>query len=84
MTDSLIVAKHILVVPHKDEAIELRKKLDTFARNFDRDLLIEIRTEQGLIFVFDIYCPSRLICGISHSGEWRESYRYCPRCSSRC
>ena len=68
-TESLVAAKHVLVVPHKDKAIELRKKLDTFARNFDRDLLIEIRAEQGLIFVFDIHCPSRLIRGISHRGE---------------
>ena len=64
-----MAAKHVLVVPHKDRAIELRKKLDTFARNFDRDLLIEIRAEQGLIFVPDIQCPSRLIRGISHHGE---------------
>jgi len=49
-TQSIIAAKHILVVPHKDKAIELRKKLDVFAGNFDRDLLIEIRAEQGLIF----------------------------------
>ena len=55
MIESLVVAKHILVAPHKDKAIELRKKLDAFARNFDRDLLIEIRTEQGLIFVTDIH-----------------------------
>ena len=49
-TQSIIAAKHILVVPHKDKAIELRKKLDVFAGNFDRDLLIEIRAEQGLTF----------------------------------
>jgi len=54
-TESLMAAKHILVVPHKDKAVELRKKLDAFARNFDRDLLIEIRTEQGLIFVPNIH-----------------------------
>ena len=65
-----MAAKHVLVVPHKDKAIELRKKLDTFAGNFDRDLLIEIRAEQGLIFVPDIQCPGRLIRGISHHGEW--------------
>jgi len=52
----LVVAKHILVVPHKDEATELRKKMDTFAGQFDRDLLIEIRTEQGLVVVPDIFC----------------------------
>jgi len=48
-TESLVVAKRILVVPHKDEAIELRKKVDAFAGNFDRDLLLEIRAEQGMI-----------------------------------
>ena len=69
MTQLLVAAKHVLVVPHKDKAIELRRKLDTFAGNFDRDLLIEIRAEQGLIFVPDIQCPGRLICGISHHGE---------------
>jgi len=65
----LVAAKHVLVVPHKDKAIELRRKLDTFAGNFDRDLLIEIRAEQGLILVPDIQCPGRLIRGISHHGE---------------
>jgi len=50
MTELLVAAKHVLVAPHKDKAIELRKKLDVFAGNFDRDLLIEIRAEQGLIF----------------------------------
>jgi len=68
-TESLVTAKHILVVPHKDEAIGLRKKLDVFAGHFDRDLLIEIRAEQGLVFVPDIYCVNHLICGISHHGE---------------
>jgi len=69
MAELLVTAKHVLVVPHKDKAIELRKKLDTFAGNFDRDLLIEIRAEQGLIFVPDIQCPDRLIHGISNHGE---------------
>ena len=68
-TQSIIAAKHILVVPHKDKAIELRKKLDVFAGNFDRDLLIEIRAEQGLIFVSDIQCVNHLIRGISHCSE---------------
>jgi len=49
VTESLVAAKHILVVPHKDEAIGLLKKLDAFAGNFDRDLLIEVRAEQGMI-----------------------------------
>ena len=58
MTELLITAKHILVVPHKDKAIELQKKLDTFTGNFGQDLLIEIRAEQGLVFVHDIHCPT--------------------------
>jgi len=49
VTESLVAAKHILVVPHKDEAIGLLKKLDAFAGNFDRDILLEIRAEQGMI-----------------------------------
>jgi len=65
----LVAAKHVLVVPHKDKANELRKKLDAFTGNFDRDLLIEIRAGQGLIFVPDIQCPGRLIRGISHHDE---------------
>jgi len=54
----LVAAKHILVVPHKDKAIELRKKLDTFAGNFDRDVFIEIRAEQGLVFLPNIHRPT--------------------------
>ena len=55
MTDMLIAAKHIFVVPHQDKATELRKKIDLFTGNFDRDL-IEIRAEQGLVFMYDIHC----------------------------
>jgi len=61
MTESLVAAKHVLVAPHKDKAIELRKKVDAFAGNFGRDLLLEIRAEQGLIFVSDIRGPNCLI-----------------------
>jgi len=57
-TELLVAAKHILVVPHKEKAIQLQKKLDTFAGNFDRDLLIEILAQQGLVFVPDIYHPT--------------------------
>ena len=60
-TESLVAAKYVFVAPHKDKAIELRKKLDAFAGNFGRDLLLEIRAEQGLIFVPDIHGPNRLI-----------------------
>ena len=61
--------KHILVVAQKDEASGLQKKLDAFAQNFDRDLLIEIQAEQGLILVSDLQCLNHLIHGISHCGE---------------
>jgi len=67
MTESLVAAKHLLVAPHKDKAIELQKKLDAFAINFDRDLLIEVRAQQGIIFVPDISNP--LIRGISYHGK---------------
>jgi len=69
MTELLVTAKHILVVPHKDKAIDLRKKLDAFTRNFDRDLLVEVRAQQGLVFVPNIYCLNHLICEFSHHGE---------------
>jgi len=65
-THSLITAQHVLVVTNKEKAIELQDKLDAFARNFDRDLLIEIRTEQGLIFVSGIQCPTYLDSDFSH------------------
>jgi len=48
-TESLVAAKYLLAAPHKDKAIELRKKLDAFVGNFDRDILLEIRAEQGMI-----------------------------------
>ena len=54
----MVAAKHILVVPHKEKAIQLQKKLDTFAGNFDRDLLIEILAQRCLVFVSDIYHPT--------------------------
>jgi len=68
-TELSVTAKHILVVPHKDKTIELQKKLDALAKNFDRNLLIEIRAEQGLIFMPNIHCPNCLIGDISHHGK---------------
>ena len=47
----MIPVNYILVAAQKDKAIELRDKLDDFAKIFDRDLLIEIRVEQGLVSV---------------------------------
>jgi len=58
MTELLVTAKHILTVPHKDKVTELQKKLETFAGNFDRDFLIEIRAEQGLAFMPDVHRPT--------------------------
>jgi len=49
--ESLVAAQHILVVPHKDEAIELRKKVDGFRERFTVDLMLEVRIGQGLVFV---------------------------------
>ena len=69
MTELLVTVKHILVVPHKNKAIDLWKKLDAFTRNFDRDLLVEVQAEQGLVFVPDIYCLNHLIREFSHHGK---------------
>ena len=66
-TELLATAKHILVLPHRDKAVDLWKKLNAFVGNFDRDLLIDIRAEQGMIFVPHI--PNPLTLGISHHGE---------------
>jgi len=49
--ESLVAAKHILVVPHKDEAIELQKKVDGFRERFMVDLMVEVRIGQGLVSV---------------------------------
>jgi len=58
MTELLVVAKHILFVPRKDQAIKLRKKLDTYAGIFDPDVSKEIREERGLVFMVDIHPPT--------------------------
>jgi len=46
---SLVPAKHILVAAQKGKVIEIRERLDVFAKNFDWALLIEIQSEQGLV-----------------------------------
>jgi len=56
-SDSSVLAKHILVAAQKDKAIELRERLDVFAKNFDRALLIEIRLEQGLVSIPILIVP---------------------------
>lgn len=48
VSNSLLLVKYILVAARRSKAIELREKLDVFAKTFDRALLIEIRLEQGL------------------------------------
>jgi len=57
-TESLAAAKHILVLPHKDKAIELWRNLDEFRERFVVDLMVEVRIGQGLvsvpIFMFDL------------------------------
>ena len=45
-TELLVADKCILAVPQRDQAVELRKKLDTFAGNFNRDLVIKTLAEQ--------------------------------------
>jgi len=42
-TEALAAAKHILVLPHKDKAIELRRNLDEFRERFMVDLMAEVR-----------------------------------------
>ena len=49
LTESVVPVKYILVAAQKDKVIELRDNLNDFAKRFDRDLLIEIRVEQGLV-----------------------------------
>jgi len=51
MTESLVAAKHILVLPHKDRAIELQRNLDGFRERFVLDLMIEVQLRQGLVLV---------------------------------
>ena len=50
-TESLAAAKHILILPHKDKAIELRRNLDEFRKRFVVDLMVEVRIGQGLVSV---------------------------------
>jgi len=50
-TESLVAANPVLVVPHKNEAIELRKKVDGFRERFTVDLMIEVRIGQGMVSV---------------------------------
>ena len=56
-SDSLVLVKHILVAAQKGKAIELRERLDVFAKNFDRALLIELRSEQGLVSIPILIVP---------------------------
>jgi len=49
--ESVIPVKYILVAVQKCKENELRDNLDAFADKFDRDLLIEIFVEQGLVSV---------------------------------
>ena len=47
----MVPVKYVVVISQKGKAIELRDKLDDFAKRFDRELLIEIFREQGLVSV---------------------------------
>jgi len=48
-TESLVAAKHILVLPHKDRAIELQRNLDGFRERSVLDLMVEVQIGQGLV-----------------------------------
>jgi len=48
-SNSSVLVRYILVAAQKDRATGLQERLDVFAKNFDRALLIEIRSEQGLV-----------------------------------
>jgi len=48
-SNSSVLVRYILVAAQKGRATGLRERLDVFAKNFDRALLIEIRSEQGLV-----------------------------------
>ena len=52
-TESLVTAKHILVLPHKDKAIELWRNMDEFGKRF------MVETQIGLVFAY-IYCSTCL------------------------
>ena len=67
-TESLAAAKHILVLPHKDKAIELRRNLDEFRERFVVDLMVEVQIGQGLVSIF-IVRPC-LNCDFSHHCQW--------------
>ena len=51
MIESLAAAKHVLVLPHKDRAIELQRNLVGFRERFVLDLMIEVQLRQGLVLV---------------------------------
>ena len=68
-TESLVAAKYILVVPHKDEAIELRKKVDGFRERFTVELVVEMRIRQGVVSVTILISVNHLTRGTSHRGE---------------
>jgi len=57
VADWLAQVKYIFVDSQKEKAIELKDKLDAFKDKFDRNLVIDIRVEQGLVFIPDIHRP---------------------------
>jgi len=61
--------KYILVAAEKEKANELWVKLGSFGEKLVRDLTIDMRVEQDLVFVPGFDCPACLIYNISrHSG----------------
>ena len=73
-TESLVAAKHILIVPHKGQVIELKHKIDAFGDKLYRHLLIEILSKQGLVFLPDIHHSTWLICDW-YQPRWQKMQR---------
>jgi len=57
-TDELAPVKYIFVDSQMEKAIALKNKLDAFKDEFDRHVILDIRVEQGLVFVSEFHCPT--------------------------
>jgi len=78
ITDSSALDQYIFVAAEKDKAVGLQNKVDNFKDRLMRELMIDMRFKQGLVFVSETDCPTFLIRGIRfHSGR-------CEVCACRC
>jgi len=78
ITDSSVLGHYIFVAAEKNKAVELQNKIDNFKDRLMRELMIDMRFKQGLVFVSETDCPTFLIRGIRfHSGR-------CEVCACRC